>query len=169
MSELEQQPVTPVPPQPLVNAGFWLRLLAHIIDKIIVSSFLSIFSVLFGIKAAISMIPMLINGDAATITTFVTTLISSMMMFIPIAILTKWLYFTLMESSSMQATVGKMALGIKVTDLNGERVTFARATGRHFSKIISSAILGIGYIMAAFTEKKQGLHDIIAGTLVVKK
>ena len=81
----------------------------------------------------------------------------------------QWLYFALMESSSKQATLGKMALGIIVTDLNGNRLSFGRATGRYFGKIISGAILMIGYIMAGFTEKKQALHDIIAGCLVVNR
>jgi uncharacterized RDD family membrane protein YckC len=85
------------------------------------------------------------------------------------SILIGWLYFALMESSNKQATLGKMLIGIKVTDLDGNRITFGKATARHFSKIISGVILAIGYIMAGFTPKKQALHDIIAGTLVVKK
>ena len=81
----------------------------------------------------------------------------------------KWLYYALLESSSWQATLGKMALGLQVTDLEGRRIGFGRATGRFFAKIISGIILYIGFIMAGFTEKKQALHDMIAGTLVVKK
>jgi predicted Zn finger-like uncharacterized protein len=78
-----------------------------------------------------------------------------------------WLYFAIMESSSKQGTLGKMALGIKVTDLSGNAISFGKATGRHFSKIISMIILSIGYLLAAFTPKKQGLHDMMAGCLVV--
>jgi len=59
-----------------------------------------------------------------------------------------------------------MALSMKVTDLQGNRISFARATGRHFAKYISAMILLIGYIMAGFTERKQALHDMITGTLV---
>jgi uncharacterized RDD family membrane protein YckC len=91
-----------------------------------------------------------------------------MMLFVVIAA-AGWLYFALMESSSKQGTLGKMALSIVVTDVNGNRITFGRATGRYFGKILSGLILYIGYIMVAFTEKKQGLHDMIAGTLVVNK
>lgn len=80
-----------------------------------------------------------------------------------------WLYFALMESSGQQGTIGKMALGIKVTDMNGNRIGFGRATGRYFGKIISSLTLTIGYIMAGFTQQKQALHDIIAGCLVINK
>ena len=80
-----------------------------------------------------------------------------------------WLYFAVQESSWRQATIGKNIMGLKVTDEYGERLSFGRATGRHFGKILSSMILAIGYFMAGFTEKKQALHDMIAGTLVVKK
>ena len=80
-----------------------------------------------------------------------------------------WLYYSLMESSLNQATLGKMALGLKVTDLNGNRISFGRATGRYFGHYLSALILGIGYLMIAFSEKKQGLHDMIAETLVVKR
>jgi uncharacterized RDD family membrane protein YckC len=76
------------------------------------------------------------------------------------------LYEAFMESSSYQATLGKMIFGMKVTDLNGNRISFERATGRHFAKWLSAMILGIGYLMVAFTERKQGLHDLLAGTLV---
>jgi len=68
-----------------------------------------------------------------------------------------------------RATVGNMALGLVVTDLDGRAITFARATGRYFGKWISESIFGIGYVMAAFTEKKQALHDLIANTLVVRR
>lgn len=80
-----------------------------------------------------------------------------------------WLYFAIMESSSTQGTLGKMALAIKVTNLSGNRISFGRATGRHFGKIISAFILLIGYLMVAFTSRKQGLHDMMAGCLVVKR
>ena len=79
------------------------------------------------------------------------------------------IYFAFMESSARQATLGKQALGIIVTDLNGNRIYFGKATARYFGKFISGLILGIGYIMAGFTEKKQALHDMMARCLVVKK
>ena len=86
-----------------------------------------------------------------------------------VGIIIGWLYYALMESSSKQGTLGKMALGIKVTDLTGNVISFGRATGRHFSKIISTIILLVGYLMVSFTAKKQGLHDMIAGCLVVNR
>jgi uncharacterized RDD family membrane protein YckC len=79
-----------------------------------------------------------------------------------------WLYEAFMESSTYQATLGKMIFGMKVTDLYGNRISFGRATGRHFAKYISFIIFCIGFIMVGFTERKQGLHDILAGTLVRK-
>lgn len=77
-------------------------------------------------------------------------------------------YFVLMESSARQATLGKMAMGLRVTDINGGRITPTAAILRYIGRIVSSMILFIGYIMAAFTEKKQALHDLIASTLVLK-
>jgi len=80
-----------------------------------------------------------------------------------------WLYFALMESSTWQATVGKRLFGLRVTTVEGKPLSFARATGRHFAKYISAAIWMLGFIMAAFTRRKQALHDIMAGTLVLRR
>lgn len=78
-----------------------------------------------------------------------------------------WLYFAGCESM-MGGTPGKLVLGLRVTNMSGENISFLRATGRYFAKILSGVILLIGYIMIAFTANKQGLHDKIASTLVVK-
>ena len=80
-----------------------------------------------------------------------------------------WLYFALMASSPKQATVGMMAMKLVVTDLQGRPITFARATGRHFAASISGFTCFIGYLMMLWTERRQTLHDIIAGTLIVKQ
>lgn len=77
-------------------------------------------------------------------------------------------YFAGFESSSWQATPGKRALGMVVVDTNGQRLSVGKAIGRYFAKILSGLILLIGYVMIAFTERKQGLHDLIVGTLVVE-
>jgi uncharacterized RDD family membrane protein YckC len=79
-----------------------------------------------------------------------------------------WLYEAMQTSGPHMATIGKRALGIRVTDIDGQRISFGRATGRHFAKILSGCTCLIGYIMAAFTERHQALHDMIAGTLVVE-
>jgi uncharacterized RDD family membrane protein YckC len=77
-----------------------------------------------------------------------------------------WLYEALLLSSPWQATLGKLALGLRVTDEYGQRISFLRATGRHFAKYLSWMTIFIGFIMVAFTERRQALHDFIAGTLV---
>jgi uncharacterized RDD family membrane protein YckC len=84
------------------------------------------------------------------------------------AVIVAWLYFAGMESSTEQATLGKMLMGIRVADSEGERIGFCRATGRHFAKIISALIFYAGFIMIGMTERKQGLHDRLAGTVVLR-
>ena len=85
-----------------------------------------------------------------------------------LSILTGWLYFALQESGNSQATIGKKALGLKVVNAEGQRISFGQASGRHFGKIISTIILFIGYLMMIWDEKKQTLHDKMANTYVVK-
>lgn len=88
---------------------------------------------------------------------------------IALSILGGWLYHAKMESSAWQATLGKKALNLRVTDLNGARVTFNRATGRHFAKLITGLIpLGVGFMLAGLTERRQALHDMIASCLVLR-
>ena len=79
------------------------------------------------------------------------------------------LYYSLLESSAWQATLGKRALGLMVTDLHGGRISFGRATVRYFAKILSGFTLSIGYVIGGFTERRQALHDMIAACLVVRK
>lgn len=121
-------------------AGFWIRVVAAIID---------------GIVLAVVQFILNLFIDDFTARNLTNTVIG-------------WLYYAGLESSARQATVGKMALGLAVTDLQGNRISFLRATGRYFAKILSAIILLIGFIMVAFTEKKQGLHDMLASTLVIK-
>jgi len=86
-----------------------------------------------------------------------------------IGYLVQWIYFAAMESSSLQATLGKMAFGLKVTDIDGNRIGFWKASGRHWGKLISLLLFGIGFVMIFFTQKKQGLHDQMAGCVVLDK
>lgn len=141
-------------------AGFWLRLVAAFIDGIIVSGAWTIVAKLIGISPPIDPMTMYEYGDEPGMGFSIWHLINIMM---------AWLYYASFESSKLQATPGKMALGIAVTDYDGEMISFGKATARYFSKTISAFILLIGYIMAAFTERKQALHDLIAGTLVVRR
>ena len=137
--------------------GFWIRVVAAIIDGIILRVVVSPIHLIFGglglagMMSGIHPIGLGILGGGITV---IALLFGS------------WLYEAFMESSSYQATLGKMIFGMKVTDLNGNRISFERATGRHFAKWLSAMVLGIGYIMVGFTERKQGLHDLLAGTLV---
>jgi len=133
------KPVSPRAASAAGYAGFWKRFVAFLIDCVILS--------------------------VATVLLHIGTFGFGWFA----AFLLPWLYEAVMLSSESQATVGKMVLGIIVTDVAGLRITFGRATGRHFAKWISALLLGIGFIMAAFTEKKQALHDMIADTLVVNK
>ncbi|MFH0836714.1 MAG: RDD family protein [Candidatus Aenigmatarchaeota archaeon] len=133
-------------------AGFWLRFTAWIIDALIV-------------VAAVLVIAVPTGAITAFYTGFNSMLIAC---FILTAIVIGWLYCAGLESSKDQATIGKRTMNIKVVDEKGRRISFARATGRHFGKMLSSIILGIGYIMIGFTDKKQGLHDMLANTYVVR-
>lgn len=86
-----------------------------------------------------------------------------------ISFLLSWGYYAGLESSPVQATPGKIVLGIKVTDLMGRRIGFGRATARQFAKIISGMLLFAGYVMILFTRRKQGLHDMMSGCLVISR
>jgi len=140
-------------------AGFWKRLAAYIIDyvmAVIVTYFISfVGALLIGLPSREQF-----EGLALNIATIWICMVW---------LVTPWLYWALMESSSKQGTLGKRVLGIKVTDLNGGRLSFYRATARYWAKIISALTLLIGFIIAGFTAKKQALHDIISGCLVVKR
>lgn len=142
-------------------AGFWKRFLAFLID----------YGILFFGGAIVGVISGSVIGELfkGTLTPMGTRQAIARAIGYILGVFLNWLYYTLLESSSVQATIGKMALGIIVTDLNGNRISFARANARYWSKIISALILCIGFIMAGFTKKKQALHDIIAETLVINK
>jgi uncharacterized RDD family membrane protein YckC len=156
----------PVSAPPVAYAGFWLRFVALIIDFIIIYCVRALIFLPFGIGMGMrGMFHGAQPQSPADLVPFFATFIRIMV----ISTIIQWLYFSLMESSAWQGTLGKKALGLTVTDLEGRRISFGRATGRYFAKIISSVILFIGYIMVAFTEKKQALHDMIAGTLVLRK
>jgi uncharacterized RDD family membrane protein YckC len=141
-----------------IYAGFWVRFLAALIDGIIlqVASVIIVLPIAFvlGIAAATSG-----NAEAASsLGTGVGVLVS---------LVVQWIYEAGFLSSAKQATPGKMALNLVVADENGAKISFARASGRHFGKYLSALILLIGYLIQPFTAKRQALHDLLAGTLVV--
>ena len=131
--------VTPVASGAEGYGGFWKRVLAWFIDGMVVG-------------AAIGLVTAVTFGFG-----------------IIVLLVAHWLYEAFMTSSAWQATVGKRALGMVVTDLDGHGISFGRATGRHFAKLISGMTLGIGFLIVAFTTRKQGLHDMIADTIVVNR
>ncbi len=130
-------------------AGFWLRVAAYLIDSLILAIPLVILS--FLAEALL--------GQENPMT---------LLMELAVNILVLWLYYAILESSSLQGTFGKKALGLKVISYQGGRISFGQATGRFFAQFVSSLALFVGYVMVAFTQKKQGLHDIMAKCLVVK-
>ncbi len=149
---------------PALHAGFWRRVAAYIVDALILDFLLY---VLMAIGWAIA---------TPTIHSPYNNLDGAKAFFVAYgwfwyfgSIVAIWLYFALFERSRFQATPGKMALGLVVTDECGRRIGFGRATGRYFAKILSGLIFCIGYMMAGWTERKQALHDMLAGTCVVQK
>ena len=144
----------PIGKEAQLYAGFWKRVLALLIDAII------LFVICMVLTLGIVPVLKSESDSSKTILGIVITVLWPTVY---------WLYCTLFEYSSKQATPGKMALGIFVTDLDGNRISFGRANGRYWARLISSLTLGIGYMMAGFTQRKQALHDIIAKCLVVRR
>ena len=139
-------------------AGFWKRFAASLVDTFITAIIAGIAGFIEGITIASSN-PYVDGGGAGFVGIFGNI----------VGLLVGWIYFAAFESSIRQGTLGKIALGIVVTDLKGKRISFAKASGRHFGKIISALLIGIGFLMVAFTEKKQGLHDMMSGCLIKNK
>lgn len=150
-------------------AGFWLRAVAYLLDSIILGF---VFGALILVGAAIigfGVIAAAIHNadNPGAIPAAIIFLIFSVA---AASIIVSWLYYAWMESSASQATLGKLALGLYVTDMQGRRLSFGRASGRFFAKIITGLIpFFLGYILAGITEKKQALHDMIASCLVLRK
>jgi uncharacterized RDD family membrane protein YckC len=154
----------------MAYAGFWLRFVAYLIDGVVM-----------GVGVVVVLIPLIfltgIGGLLSRIhpqedwsDTGFFLIIALLFLAATASLVVTWLYHALMESSEWQATVGKKVLGLVVTDMAGRRISFGRSTGRHFGKIVTNMIpMAIGYIMAGFTERKQAIHDMIAGCLVLRR
>ena len=147
-------------PSAVQYAGFWKRLAAFLIDGLLLAVAWFVMFVTIGVVYDLT------TGQRSDDWSDSAAHVMQYLAWAATAIL-GWLYYAAMESSAKQATLGKMALGTVVTDVNDQRVSFGRATGRYFGKIVSQIVLFIGYFMIAFTPKKQGLHDIMADCLVV--
>ncbi len=156
-------------------AGFWTRFAAYFIDGAVMALFLN--AVYWMAHQQVSHqldthpeIVRYLTGDASEYSGAYKA--ANLIMYYCASIqslLFGWAYFAGMESSPLRGTIGKLAVGAYVTDLDCNRISFAQGTGRYFGKIVSGLLLGIGYIMAGTTERKQALHDKMADCLVMKK
>lgn len=183
-------PVIPVPPAPEIippgpgasngapvtatlqsYGSFWARFAAYTIDGLIIGvpSFLAFIAALIffgGFGALIHRA----QPDPNVVRTWLLAVFPLLGLGMLLLLVLQWLYFAGMESSARQATIGKSLMSLQVADTDGHRLSFGHATGRFFAKLVSGLIpFMIGYIMAAFTARKQALHDLIAGTLVLNK
>lgn len=129
-----------------LHAGFWRRVAAYYIDSIVIA-----------IPGVLIVVPFSFFSETLA------------MLGMVLAIVVMFGYFVVMHSSAWQATVGKRILGVKVTDLEGNRISLWRSLGRLLGSFVSGLILGVGYLLAGVTQRRQALHDMIAGTLVVRK
>jgi len=161
-------------PQPY--AGFWLRFVASLVDGLILAiPFWIVVGILISMFGGFGMLIHRFPRDSqpvdprevmALLAPFFMAFFLGWLVFF----ILQWLYFAILESSERQATFGKSMMSLRVTNSEGQRISFGHATGRFFAKIVSGMVpLAIGYIMAGFTERKQALHDLIAGTLVLRK
>lgn len=139
-------------------AGFWRRFAAYVIDWVVLTFFLN--TIYWYVFHQIDVSREIEHDLTRAIARYVVAVLS---------VFITWSYYSGMESSPFQATIGKLAVGLYVTNSNGQRISFGRATGRHFAKIVSGLILAVGYLLAAWTPRKQALHDMIAGCLVLRR
>lgn len=145
---------------PVMYAGFWLRVGAILIDGIV----LLVPNVVVSMVGVMMVAAVSNEADGpSSLMPIMANMVVSLMQF---GIM--WVYFAGMESSKLQATLGKKLLGMRVTGPDGGKISFGRATGRFFGKQLSALILGIGFLMVGFTQKKQGLHDMMANTVITK-
>ena len=159
----------------MAYGGFWIRVVAYFIDTIIL---LVLLGVLYFALTAVGLIDWTtisaladqsaMQPGAEPDPALVMELTRQMGIFYLCVFLLAWLYDALLTSSPMQATPGKMVFGLRVATADGEPIGFGRATGRFFGKIVSGMIFNVGYLMVAFTSRKQGLHDMIANTVVMR-
>jgi len=149
-----------------------LRVGAYLIDWLILGVLMAVLFVpMFFLMGGIALFEGLRErNDVPVNLAHLAALLTLLVSFAAVALLIKWLYYAYLESGEKQATWGKQALGLYVTDLSGQRISFGRASGRFFAMMVTGMIpLGIGFIMAGFTERRQALHDMIASALVLKR
>jgi uncharacterized RDD family membrane protein YckC len=133
-------------------AGFWRRFAAYLIDAVLLGA----------VEAALTLTVAVADRGPGGVGSGAAAEV------VPVSAVIAWAYFAIMESSPAQATVGKIALGIKVTDGGGGPISFRRAAARYALKALSTLTFGIGWLLVLVTPHKQALHDLLAGTLVVR-
>ncbi|MBB6240970.1 RDD family protein [Rhodanobacter sp. MP1X3] len=151
-------------------AGFWKRVAAYILDAIILYIPSLLIQKIMGgdaAEAAMKQAQLSAPDDPHLMLTAFSQYYDTMLPAVLIITVMTWLYFAFCESSAWQATIGKLALGIRVTDMHGARISLPRALGRYPAKYLSAFILLIGFLMVAWTQRKQGLHDMVVSTLVL--
>jgi len=149
MMQASSSALPPVAKTGVAYAGFWRRFLAYLIDG----------TLLAGVNLALYSTVNLLAPDN----------LDALANIAPVAIAISWAYFAVLESSPASGTLGKVALGVYVADLHGDPISFGRAAFRNGLKSVSWLLLGAGWVLAAFTPRKQALHDVMAGTLVLRK
>ena len=143
---------------PVLYAGFWIRAAAALVDFFIL--FIPCSFIAFAFVVAFKMIAAANHHDVAGVTLVVWPVVT---------LIAVCLYFGGMEGSAWQATLGKMMFGLRVSDTETRRAGFGRAMGRNAAKGLSMLSCGVGFIICGFTKRKQALHDIVAGCLVLRR
>ncbi|MDP1751836.1 MAG: RDD family protein [Reyranella sp.] len=143
--------------------GFWIRFVAYMIDGLVLSLAAAVMVAIFA--AFVVLTGMEHDSEEPSL-----EIILGAILMILALIVVNWLYEALMTSSPRGATLGKMAIGVRIVRVDGAQLSFGRATARHFLKVMITPLvpLAIGYLMAAFTARKRALHDVLADTLVVR-
>jgi uncharacterized RDD family membrane protein YckC len=143
--------------------GFWIRFVAYLLDAFIMSIAAV---VIVGIFIAV----ILLVNESIDDSKDSPVIIGSVIVMVLALLVINWLYEALMTSSPRGATLGKQALGLRIVRADGARLSFGRATARHFLKVMITPLVpfAIGYLMAGFTARKRALHDVLADTLVIR-
>jgi uncharacterized RDD family membrane protein YckC len=150
----------------LQPAGFGLRLLAFLIDDVILIIPMAIWTMVF--QDMTGMEPVTLQMVLEASEAELDAMLDQLTLVTAGGFVIRGIYHSLLESSTWQATIGKRAVGIQVTDERGARISLGRAVARHFGRLLCQITFMIGYLMILFTERGQGLHDRVAGTLVVR-
>ncbi|MGI4744783.1 MAG: RDD family protein [Janthinobacterium lividum] len=157
-------------------AGFWWRLLAWMVDCLVLSAA----EYALGIATGLRQVGLTTNNDDQSARQISDIAYSTSFSYpasgwhlhggglSALGLVLTIGYFVLMESSHWQATLGKRVCKLRVTDIDGRRIGIPRALGRYLGKFVSAFILGIGFLMVGWTRRKQGLHDLMADTLVMR-